>query len=406
MLDIDRCSDKRYRIAFVNTHPIQYFAPLYSYLTNKANFDVTALYLSDFSIRGGHDRGFGRSITWDIDLLAGYTPSFMGKAAERRRIGGFFSMVAPELWSAITLGRFDALIIHGHNLAAHHVALAAALASGTPVFARAETHLGLNRAAWRQSLRTPLLKAWYKAFDGFLAIGSGNARYFAAMGVPKEKIFSMPYTVDNDRFIAAASAAKTAEAREMTRRRLGVEGNDPVILYAAKFDRRKHPHDLISAFSRLQSLGVPGQLVMAGSGTMERELRMMVTELGVTKVVFPGFLNQSELPDVYAASDVFVLPSDNEPWGLAVNEAMCAGLPIVLSEEIGCAEDLVVDGVNGAKFSAGDVDGLASALRPLLDDADYRSAAGRASLNRIMTWGYRECADGLRAAVDKCQNQV
>ena len=78
-----------------------------------------------------------------------------------------------------------------------------------------------------------------------------------------------------------------------------------------------------------------------------------------------------------------MLPSENEPWGLAINEAMCAGLPIVLSEEIGCAEDLVATGVNGATFRAGDVDGLAAALRPLLVDPAHRARAGKASLERL-----------------------
>jgi glycosyltransferase involved in cell wall biosynthesis len=387
-----------FRVAFINTHPIQYFAPMYNYLT-RSGLEVTALYLSDFSIRGGHDRGFDRAITWDIDLLAGYHHQFMGRAATRREIGGFFSMIAPELWSAIRHGGFDAVVIHGHNLAAHHVALAASIVSCTPVFARAETHLGLTRTAWRQKLRTPLLKAWYHAFDGFLAIGSGNARYYEAMGVPQSKIFSMPYTVDNERFIASAASTRDLAVRAETRAKLGLSGDSPAILYAAKFDRRKRPDDLIEAFRRLQVGGVDAQLVMVGSGDLEARLRSLVEDSEIRNVTFPGFFNQSELPKIYAACDVFVLPSENEPWGLAVNEAMCAGLPIVLSVEIGCAEDLVTNGVNGASFSAGDVDQLAAALRPLLIDPDYRARAGQASLERIRHWGYRECADGLRTAI-------
>jgi glycosyltransferase involved in cell wall biosynthesis len=388
-----------YRVAFVNTHPIQYFAPLYAYLT-KHGLEVTALYLSDFSIRGGHDPGFGQAVKWDIDLLAGYTPYFLGSAASQRRIGGFLSMVSRELWQTIRRGRFDALIIHGHNLAAHHVALGAALASGTPVFARAETHLGLKRAAWRQFVRKPLLRNWYRAFDGFLAIGTGNARYFEAMGVPKTKIFPMPYTVDNDRFIPAAAAGATSEIRAATRARLGLMGDDPAILYAAKFESRKHPADLLAAFGLLQHEGIAAQLVLVGSGELENKLRSIVAEHQIRNVTFPGFINQSEMPRVYAGCDVFVLPSDNEPWGLAVNEAMCAGLPIVLSEEVGCAEDLVVSGVNGATFSAGDIDGLVAALRTLLVDPDHRVRAGKASLERIARWSYRECMTGLREAIE------
>jgi glycosyltransferase involved in cell wall biosynthesis len=390
---------ERFRVAFVNTHPIQYFAPLYARLAHWG-IDVTALYLSDFSLRGDHDRGFGQSVKWDIDLLAGYTPKFMGEAASRRRLGGFLSMVVPELWPAIRDGRFDAVVIHGHFLAAHHVALAAALAAGTPVFARAETHLGLRRAAWKETVRTPLMRAFYLAFDGFLAIGSGNARYFEAMGVPKEKIFSMPYTVDNDRFIAAAQTSSQAAVRAATRARLGIAGDGAAILYAAKFEPRKRPDDLIAAFAMLQREGLSANLVMVGSGELEAKLRAMVKEGDIKNVSFPGFVTQSELPQVYAASDVFVLPSENEPWGLAVNEAMCAGLPIVLSSEIGCAEDLVANGMNGATFKAGDVGGLAAALRPLIKDPNHRADAGKASLDRISHWGYREDAEGLRAAIE------
>ncbi len=389
---------RRYRVAFVNTHPIQYFAPLYAYLQEDAGFDVTALYLSDFSIRGDIDPGFKQPVTWDIDLLAGYTHQFMGPRAKTRRANGFFSMVAPELWSAIRGGGFDGVVIHGHNLAAHHVALAACLSAGVPALARAETHQRLHRPGWKNAVRTPLIEAWYKGFSGFLAIGSANARYFASMGVPAPKIFPMPYTVDNSRFVKAATL--TFGDRADVRARLGIVGDEPAILFAAKFDNRKRPMDIVDAFALLQNEGVKAQLVMVGSGALEDELKQRVAALEIKGVSFPGFVNQQELPSVYGACDVFSLPSENEPWGLAINEAMCAGLPIVLSEEIGCAEDLVTSGVNGSVHKAGDVKGLADALRPLLVDSAHRARAGQASRARMETWSYRECALGLRAALD------
>lgn len=399
----DKHARRRWRVAFVNTHPIQYFAPLYAYLTRESGLDVTALYLSDFSLRGGHDKGFGQKVKWDIDLLAGYTPKFMGKAASQRTLAGYFSMIAPELWTAITKGKFDAVVIHGHNLAAHQVALAAALASSTPVFQRSETHLGLCRPEWKEAIRRPLISTWYKLFDGFLTIGSANARYYKSMGVPADRISPMPYTVDNERFMLAAKQGNAS--RSAIRARLGLVGEAPAILSAAKFDKRKRPDDLLAAFDQLQQEGIDAQLVLAGSGAMEQQLKAIVAERGIRHVTFPGFLNQSELPGVYAACEVFVLPADNEPWGLAVNEAMCAGLPIVLSEEIGCAEDLVYTGVNGATFPAGDVPALAAALRPLLINEAYRTRAGEASIDRIRTWSYRECGAGLRQAIEAAKTR-
>src|SRR6185436_12406921 len=98
-------------------------------------------------------------------------------------------------------------------------------------------------------------------------------------------------------------------------------------------------------------------------------------------------------------SDVFVLPSEDEPWALAVNEAMCAGLPIVASREVGCVPDLVRDGVNGFTFSVGDIRGLADALQLLIEDEGLRQSLGRSSLTRILDWGFPECLEGIRSAL-------
>src|SRR2546425_12905043 len=87
------------RIAVLNSHPIQYFAPLYAYLNAAPDLDVTALYLSDVSIRGGRDVGFGQDVKWDLDLLSGYRSVFLGDAARRREPTGFWSLVAPQVWN-------------------------------------------------------------------------------------------------------------------------------------------------------------------------------------------------------------------------------------------------------------------------------------------------------------------
>jgi glycosyltransferase involved in cell wall biosynthesis len=277
------------------------------------------------------------------------------------------------------------------------LAVAAAKASGVPVFTRGETHLGLQRSPLKAVLRRPVMRAYYGQMAGALAIGAANRAFYRAMGVPEAKIFSVPYTVDNERFIQASSL--TADQRTAERKALGVEDDLPIILYAAKFFGRKRPDDLIRAAARLRDAGEAFHLVMIGAGEREADLRVLVQTLALNNVTFPGFVNQSVLPRAYAAGDIFVLPSDNEPWGLAVNEAMCAGLPIVLSEEIGCAVDLVRDGVNGKTFPAGDVQVLANALQPLVRDPEVRRRMGAASLKIISHWSYAECLEGIRAAL-------
>jgi glycosyltransferase involved in cell wall biosynthesis len=387
------------RVAFVNTHPIQYFAPLYAYLNRTGVFAITALYLSDFSVRGCLDAAFGEAVKWDVDLLSGYDVRFVAGADHREEPKGFFSMIAPQIWHEVCRGGFDALVVHGHTPAAALIALAAARWAGLPVFARGETHLGLRRSLLKRLVRKPLMSAFYRALSGVLAIGSANAAFYRAMGVPEERIFCMPYTVDNARF--ANDSRLSDEQRMKVRAKLGVADDDPIVLYAAKLQARKHPDDLLRAAARLKDQGVRFHVVMVGSGEMTAELAELTSHLGLENVHFHGFANQSVLPQIYGAADAFVLPSENEPWGLAVNEAMCAGLPIVTSVEVGCVADLVRAGVNGQTFAAGDVKGLANALHPILVDREIRKRMSAASRAIISRWSYAECAAGLQAALTR-----
>jgi len=390
-------TEKRH-VAFINTHPIQYFAPLYAYLNAADDLRISTLYLSDYSVRGAEDKKFGRIVKWDVDLLRGYDARFVHGANRRGEASGFWSMLAPSIWKDVRSGKFDALVVHGHTPVATLLAVLAAKSCDTPVFHRAETHLRLARSGSKRALRSPLLKYYYGQMAGVLSIGSRNEEFYSSLGVPSRRIFTVPYTVDNSRFIAGANL--TDAERLSKRASLGVSDDLPILLYAAKLFRRKRPDDLLRAAEILQRAGLKFHTVLVGSGEMEGELKALVEKYQIERVRFVGFVNQASLPATYAASDIFVLPSDNEPWGLAVNEAMCAGLPIVLSEEIGCASDLVRHGENGHLFDAGDVEGLATALAPLIEDAELRRAMGEVSRSIISRWSYSECLTGLRAALD------
>jgi glycosyltransferase involved in cell wall biosynthesis len=391
-------AQKRTRIAVLNSHPIQYFAPLYAYLNSAPDLEVTALYLSDVSIRGGRDVEFGREVKWDLELLAGHRSIFLGEAAHTREPGGFWSLVAPEVWKEVRYGQYDVLWLHGHNYAANLIALMAAKINGLRIMMRGETHLGLPCRRMKAILRRPLMSALYSWCDRLLAIGSQNATFYRAMGVRDEKIFLVPYSVDNNRFVR--STQLTDEQRIEVRKRYKIAVDQPAVLYAAKFTRRKRPGDLLKAARQLKcETKRPFTVVMAGSGELEPELRTFCVDHGLDNVVFTGFVNQSEMPALYGASDLFVLPSEHEPWGLAVNEAMCAGLPVVVSREVGCVADLVREDVNGYTPAAGDIPGLSHALRRLIEDEALRRRQGQASLARIQEWGYQECLQGIRAAL-------
>lgn len=389
-----------FRLAVMNSHPIQYFAPLYAYLNKDPALDVTALYCSNSSLRGGIDPGFKQKVKWDVDLLEGYRSIFLGKNAERRMPAGFWSLVCLEGWTEIRNGHYDGVLLHGYAYAADVLAFLAAKSRRIPVFVRSETHLGLRRQEWKRRLRDGVLSVAYRFVDRFLAIGSANRDYYRALGVPAKKIFEVPYTVDNDRIMAAARLS--AAERLAVRQRFGLRPDRPVVLYASKFMARKHPDDVIRAIAHLRDAGIRASLLLIGSGEMEVALRTLVEENNLQDVVvFGGFVNQSELPAVYAASDIFVLPSENEPWGLIVNEAMCAGIPVVVADEVGCVPDLMRDGENGLLMKAGDVASLTVALRQLLAGEAGRLAMGQKSLEIIGDWNYERCRVGILEAIEE-----
>lgn len=388
---------KPIRIAVVHSHPIQYATPLYAYLNRDPELDVTALFCSDVSLRGADDPGFGHSVTWDVDLLAGYNAVFLGKHARTRVLGGFWSLICPELVTEIRSSHYDVVWVHGQQFAAYVLAFAVAKLKGIPVMTRAETHLGLRVRPLRALVGKQVFGLQYRMIDRFLAIGSANREYYRAMGVPEERIFPTPYSVDNDRFIRASSLP--AEERAAYRARLGVRDARPIVLYASKLMGRKHPDDLLRAAAILVRKGLTFSVVIAGSGKMEAELKSLAVELGLENVTFTGFLNQSELPRLYGSSDVFALPSENEPWGLIVNEVMCAGLPVVVGAGVGCVPDLVKEGKNGLTCVPGDPASLAAALEPLVTDGELRRRMGDESRRVISEWGYEQCRQGIRAAV-------
>lgn len=363
----------------------------------EPDFDLTVYYCSRQGVDAYVDSGFGQLVQWDIPLLEGYHSKFLPNLRSRGRVGGFWSLINPLVVRELTRGNYDALWVHGHNYLTYLLAYATARFRGIRIFTRCETHLLLQRGRLKRILRWPVMSLFYKQCDACLAIGSRNAEYYSYHGVSEKKIFMAPYTVDNNRFINMAEEQK--QHRGALKAKLGIPSNVPVVLYASKYSTRKRPGDVLKAKKRLESEGVECSVVMIGSGEMEPELRAYCVKHELRHVHFLGFMNQTELPRYYTMADVFVLPSENEPWGLVINEVMCAGVAIIASAEIGAVVDLVKDGNNGFTYPAGNVAALTECIRKVVTDPDLASRYGAASRRIIEDWGYEQCISGVRAAL-------
>jgi glycosyltransferase involved in cell wall biosynthesis len=394
-----RPSSGRVRVAHLVSHPIQYFAPLYRELARRPEIDLTVYFYSDATTREFVDAGFGRALTWDTPLLDGYQYRFMPSASRTDISGRFLKRPNLDIVGEVASGAYDVLWVHGYAHLTTWLAVAAARAFGVRVLIRDEQTLLHGRPFARSATKAPALHALYSQSSA-LYIGEANRRYFAHYGMPPERMYSARYCVDNAFF--QSRAGELAWRRDELRARFGIENDAPVVLFAGKLIDKKQPLRLIEAFARVRAQR-PCTLLFAGDGPLRGECERLVGAYGLPDVRFAGFLNQGELPDAYAAADVFVLPSRlHETWGLVVNEAMNFELPVVVSDKVGCAEDLVRHGGNGFVVRHDITGELAQAIDTLVADSELRarfSAVGRKIIDR---YSIEACADGIvRACADQ-----
>jgi glycosyltransferase involved in cell wall biosynthesis len=375
------------------SHPIQYFAPVFRELSAISDMDLTVLYCSRQGVEERVDPKFGVSFAWDIPLLDGYGWKFVdggGADGVAGRTGACLA-VARE----VLRGAYDALIVHGYARPACWAAFAAAAASRTPFLIRGESHLLDSRSLWRRLVKGVPLRALLRAARGYLAIGTRSAQYAAHYGMPECRIAIAPYCIDNRFFADGADAARRNRARELEA--LGLPAEALVFGFFGKIYQGKGCRDLLHAFRRIEAPGA--SLIFVGDGTDRAELEGYARSRGMENVRFVGFVNQSEVPRYQGLTDVLVLPSHAETWGLVVNEAMAAGCAVIVSDACGCAPDLVEQGTNGFTYPAGDVDALAELMARFLHQEGLAAEMGDASRRIIRDWSPAECARRIAEAV-------
>lgn len=382
-------------IAYFLTHPIQYQSPLLRHFC-LGGVDLHVVYGNDSTTRAHHDSGFGQEVAWDIPLMGGYASTVLnaneppGSGCSRK------SHFQRQVAAFLDREKFDVVWVHGWAHPLMRAAWSEARQRGIPLMLRGETFLGCVRGGWMPHLLHRLVfSRKFRQVSAFLAVGTLNAQLYRAYGVPEDRIFLVPYVVDNDFFQQRCREALPDRGR--LRADLGIARGTPVILFCAKLIAVKDPATLIRAVGKWSD--GPVILLMVGDGELRPSMEALAEEIAPGRVKFLGFRNQTELPALYDLCDLFVLPSAFEPWGLVVNEVMNAGKPVIVSDQVGCRPDLVRPGVNGDVFRSGDVDDLHSKMRPWLNDDALRVRGGLASLEIIRGWGFDEALAGLKTAI-------
>lgn len=385
------------RLAIFVSHPIQYYAPWFRHLASS--MDVQVFYAMTGEPPAAGRSGFGIDFDWDVPLLEGYPHRVLDNVARRPSLNRFGGCDTPEVASVLQEERFDAAVVFGWNRKSSLQAIVAALRRGVPLLVRGDSQLATQRSWARRAAKYLPFRALLPRVSGHLVVGQRNREYLLHYGVPREKLFFVPHSIDVEFFASEASAARRSNAATAIRAALGIPANAFVCGFVGKFIHKKRPLDVVRAVRHLSS-PLETHAVFVGDGPLRAELEA-AARVRDSRIHVVGFRNQRELPAHYTAFDCLVLPSDaGETWGLVVNEAAACGVPSVVSDLVGCAPDLIDGRRTGYTFRCGDEADLARRLGEMHSLRRNHLEEVREALSQLSSrFSYAAATRGLRTAL-------
>jgi len=395
-------NDPRYRALLVITHPVQYIAPTLRLLAKRPEVDLVVAYCSMLGAESTLDPDFGVRVAWDTPVLEGYTWLLVPNISPHPGLEGFFGLVNPGLWKIIRSGRFDVVInLTSYMYSSFWITVAATKAQAVPLLLGIDaTQIEpLDGKEWKLRIKKFLWPRLFGMADVMVVPSSGGVQLMRSLGIPGERIVQTAHSVDNNWWIdRAAKVDRTAVRTEW-----GIPQQAPVVLFCGKLQPWKRPQDALRAFAKSSVEG--SFLVFAGDGPLRSDLEAEARALGIASSVrFLGFVNQSILPAVYRSSNVLVLPSEYEAFGLVVNEAMLCGCPVIVSDRVGARLDLVLEGKTGFIFPVYDLEALATLLRESLNAGERQNQMACAARELMNGWSPERNGDGLIKAIVKAMS--
>ncbi len=371
-------------------------------MAQHPKLDISTVYCRLRGAQAGVDPEFGAKIQWDIPLLDGYPwVEIPNKGTDSE---GFFGLYNPGLWKFVREGNFDAVFCPtGYIRASFWITyFASKLSRSAFLFGTDATTLTpLDRRMWKRPVKRLFWPLLYRLASQAIAPSTGTRDLLRSLGIPDERISLIPYVVDND-WWKAQSAQVDPDA---VRASWGVGPDTAVVLFCAKLQPWKRPLDLVQAFAKVNVEN--SLLLLAGDGPLKEELHAETLRLGISdRVRFLGFINQTQLPALYSAADVMVLPSEYDAFGVVVNEAILCGCPVIASNNVGAGRDLIAPVDPSFIYPCGDVGTLSALLHRVLSDRSCLARFRIAASERMKTWSPREYIAATVEAVERAVSRI
>jgi glycosyltransferase involved in cell wall biosynthesis len=378
-------SERPIRVAAIFPEPTPYRTPLLDRVAALDEIELSVIYAAPSVVAG---RTFSSEGEHDATVLRGF------RVPGGERVVRHDYPVTPGIVRVLDRVRPDVVVVSGWSTFAAQGAIAWCRLRDVPYVLVVESHDEGPRPGWRRKVKGTVVPRLVRGASGVLVTGTLARSSMISRGARPERIRVFANTIDVEAF--GAQADRLRVRRLELRSELGAGADDVLVLSVARLGPEKRLDILVQAVAAARDSRL--LLVIAGEGAERETLGELVAEAGV-RARFVGDVEWARIVELYVSADVFAMVSERETWGVVVNEAAACGLPLVLSDRVGAAHDLLRDGENGVLVPAGDVSVTAAALRELAGDAERRREMGARSRELARDWGYGPSVEGFAAAV-------
>lgn len=372
--------DRKTRLAVVVSHPIQHFAPWHQAVARAGDLHLRVFFCCDWGVREFRDPDFAESFEWDVPLVEGYEHEFLPIARRPQQLS-FREVDNPAVGSALDRFDPDVVQVFGWAYRTNWRAVGWARRHRRPVLLYTDSNVRALDAesAWKRLARRAVIGSFYRRVDGALSMGENNRAYHLRFGLPEDRVFTGVCPIDCSRLRAAVPNATAARRR--LRQELAIPQDAFVVLSCGKYVPRKRNLDVAAAVASLADRGDPVRAILVGEGPDRARIESFLQNRDIESVLLTGFVNQSRIPQFYAAADVLAIASDFDPHPLVVSEGAAFGLPILASDAIGCIgdDDTARPGVNALVYPCGDWVALRDAIAQLLHNFELRKRLSEGS---------------------------
>ncbi|KXB09552.1 hypothetical protein AKJ60_00055 [candidate division MSBL1 archaeon SCGC-AAA385M11] len=392
------------RLLIINTHPIHYHVPIYRTLNEYQDLSLDVVYLLNVYSAEYRDPDHhkGWQMEYDYGLCKGYNNWLIKNYALRPGFG-FFGIINFGVFPLIIRQQYDAVLLFGYTHLTSWFVWLACLLSNTPVIFKGESDLRTKRPWYKKFIKELYVRLFFCKISLFSYSYKENAQYLKKYGAKDKQLVFTPCAVNNSYYQEKAQSINPRDVLDKYK----LPPNAAVFLFNGRLEERKRPEIALKAFKNvLRNTHQNIFFIFSGDGSQKEYLKKLSMDyLSEGKIIFTGFNQSEDICELYSITYGLVLPSAKDPSPKVINEAMNFGIPVIVSDSVGTANDLVIHNYNGMIFDTDNVESLTTCYYKILSSSTTYKDFSKNALSTMDTWSIVNDALSIYEAVRSVKHE-